>query len=128
MAARIKRDDIVEVISGDHKGARGKVLHVDNDKQRVIVEGVNLVFRHQRRTRTNQQAGRIQKEAPLQLCKVMPVDPKTGRGTRVRFRIERGPSGRVKSKQRVSTAGTVLGDVKRARSAAPGAPAGRSGG
>lgn len=121
MAVRIRKDDIVEVISGDHKGARGKVLSVDAKKGRVLVEGVNLVYRHTRRTRANQQAGRIQKEAPLPLCKVMPVDPKTGRATRVRFRTQRDARGRVVSKQRVSTAGTVLSEMKRTRSGpAPG--------
>lgn len=122
MASRIKKDDIVEVISGDHRGARGKVLFVDTKKDRVLIEGVNLVYKHTRRTRANQQSGRIQKEAPLPLCKVMPIDPKTGRGCRVRFKIERNADGTVASKQRVSAAGTVLSDVRRPRqpAAAPG--------
>ncbi len=115
MAARVRKDDIVEVIAGEHRGARGKVLRVDPDKQRVVVEGVNMVYRHVRKSRRHPQGGRIQKEAPIHLSNVLPVDPRTGRGTRVRFRSEFGPAGKIVSKQRVSVAGTVLGDVTRAR-------------
>lgn len=113
MAARVRKDDIVEVVAGDHKGARGKVLRVDKAKNRVVVEGVNMLYRHVRRSRQNPQGGRIQKEGPIALSNVMPVDPKTGHGTRVRFKVERDGRGRVISKQRVSLAGTVLSDVTR---------------
>ena len=121
MAARVKKDDIVIVISGDHKGARGKVLRVIPDKDRVLVEGVNMVTRHLRRSRKQPQGGRIQKEAAIALCKVMPVDPKTGKGTRVRFKIERDAAGKLVHKQRVSMAGTVLSDTRGAKTAAAGA-------
>lgn len=117
MAARVKKDDIVVVISGDHKGARGKVLRVIPDKDKVVVEGVNMVTRHVRRSRKYPQGGRVQREAPLHLAKVMPVDPKTGKGTRVRFKLERDAQGHVVSKQRVSVGGTLLSDVRRARPA-----------
>lgn len=116
MAARIRKDDIVVVVSGDHRGAQGKVLRVIPDQDRVIVEGVNMVMRHVRKSRKYPQGGRMQKEAALPLCKVMPVDPKTGKGTRVRFKTERDGAGRIISRQRVSTAGTVLSDVTRAKS------------
>lgn len=121
MAARVKKDDIVVVISGDHRGQRGKVLRIDPEKDTVVVEGVNMVTRHVRRSRKYPQGGRIQREAALPLCKVQPVDPKTGRGTRVRFRAERDASGKTVAKQRVSIGGTVLGDVKRAARAGAGA-------
>jgi large subunit ribosomal protein L24 len=91
------------------------VLRVDPEKQRVVVEGVNMVYRHVRKSRRHPQGGRIQKEAPLHLSNVMPVDPKTGTRTRVRFTVNRDERGRVVSKQRVSLAGTVLSDVSRAR-------------
>lgn len=107
MAARVKKDDIVVVIAGDHKGARGKVLRVLTDDQRVLIEGVNMVFRHVRRSRKNPQGGRVQREAPIHLSNVMPVDPKTGKGTRVRFRVEAG------AKQRLALSGTVLSDVRK---------------
>ena len=114
MAARVRKDDIVEVISGDHRGERGKVLRVIPEQQRVVVEGVNMVYRHVRRSRRHPQGGRIQKEAPIHLSNVMPVDPKTGRGTRVRFEVERDEHGKVVAKRRVSIGGSVLSDVTRA--------------
>lgn len=120
MAARIRKDDIVEVISGNHKGARGKVLRVLGEEQRVVIEGVNMVWRHLRRSRQNPQGGRIQKEAPLHVSNVMPVNPATNRPTRVRFRVERDAAGHVVSKQRVGTDGTVLSEVTRARPQAGG--------
>ncbi len=117
MAARVRKDDIVEVIAGDHKGAHGKVLKVFRDKQRVLVEGVNMVYRHVARSRRHPQGGRIRKEAPIHLSNVQPVDPKTGKGTRVRFKVERDAEGRIVSKQRVSVSGTVLSEVTRAKKA-----------
>ena len=114
MAARVKKDDIVEVISGDHKGAHGKVLRIFRDKNRVLVEGVNMVHRHVRKSRQHPQGGRIRKEAPIHLSNVQPIDPKTGKGTRVSFKVERDSSGKVVSKQRVSKSGTVLSEVTRA--------------
>lgn len=115
MAARIRKDDIVEVISGNHRGARGKVLRVLVDRQRVVVEGVNLVQRHIRKSQRYPQGGRIQKEAPIHISNVMPINPKTNRPTRVRFQIEKDASGRVVAKRRVATDGTVLSEVTRAR-------------
>jgi large subunit ribosomal protein L24 len=85
MSFRIKRDDLVEVIAGRDKGLRGKVLAVYPAKQRVIVEGINLVKRHQRvrQTSSGQEGGIIEREAPLHLSNVMLVDPKTDRPTRI---------------------------------------------
>ena len=111
MAARVRRDDIVEVISGAHRGARGKVLRLDPERQRVVVEGVNMVYRHMRRSRQNPQGGRIQKEAAIHISNVLPVDTKTGRGSRVRFEVERDAKGKVVGKSRVTVGGTVLGEV-----------------
>lgn len=115
MAARIKKDDIVVVVAGDHKGARGKVLRVLVDKQRVVVEGVNMVQRNVRRSQRHPSGGRVQKEAALHVSNVMPVDPKTGRGTRVRFATSKDAGGHVVGKQRVSVGGTVLSEVKKKR-------------
>lgn len=121
MAARVRKDDVVVVISGDHRGQRGKVLRIIPDREMVVVEGVNMVTRHVRRSRKYPQGGRIQREAALPLCKVQPVDPKTGRGTRVRFRMERDRAGAIVSKQRMSIGGTVLGEVKHAARQGAGA-------
>jgi large subunit ribosomal protein L24 len=118
MAARVRKDDQVIVIAGDHKGARGKVLRVIEDEQRVVVEGVNMVWRHVRRSRRYPSGGRLQKEAPLHLSNVQPIDPKTGRGCRVRFEVERDTAGQMTVKRRVSagrSGGTVLSEVSRAK-------------
>ncbi len=116
MAARIRKDDVVVVISGDHKGARGKVLRVIPEKQRVLVEGVNMVYRHVRKSQRNPQGGRIQKEAPLHLSNVMPLDPKADRGVRVRYELVSG-GGKV-AKRRIAAgrkaSGAVLGEVTQA--------------
>ena len=113
MAARVRKDDMVEVISGDHRGAKGKVLRILVSRNRVVIEGVNMVHRHVRRSRKHPQGGRIQKEAAIHLSNVQPVDPKTGRGTRVRF--ETTGSGDAAVKQRLSIGRSVLGDVSRAK-------------
>jgi len=112
MAAKIRKNDRVEVIAGDHKGEQGRVLRVDPVKSRVFIEGVNLVYRHLKPSRTNPQGGRIRKEAPVHLSNVLPVDPKTSRGSRVHFEVERNKDGKLLSKKRVTKGGTVLEDVK----------------
>ncbi len=114
MARHIKRDDIVEVISGDHKGERGKVLRVLPQRDLVVVEGVNMIYRHVRPSRRNPQGGRLQREAAIHISNVLPIDPKTDGGTRVRFETERDDKGRTISKKRVTTGGTVLDEVTRA--------------
>jgi large subunit ribosomal protein L24 len=88
MAARLKKGDLVVVISGKNKGKQGKVARVLVEDDRVIVEGVNLVKRHMRPTAKSPQGGILEKEAPLHACKVMPVDPKTGKPTRIRFAVD----------------------------------------
>ena len=113
MACKIRRDDTVVVISGAHKGERGKVLRVVPKRDLVVVEGVNLVYRHVRPSRRNPQGGRLQKEAPLQVSNVAVLDPKTGRPSRVHFEVERDDNGKVTAKRRVTVAGTVLGEVTR---------------
>ncbi|MBK6531748.1 MAG: 50S ribosomal protein L24 [Deltaproteobacteria bacterium] len=85
--ARIRKGDTVVVISGDEKGSTGKVLTVYPEAQRVLVEGVNKVKRHTRPTQRNREGGIIEAERPIHLSKVMPVDPETGKGTRVRTKI-----------------------------------------
>ncbi|MEK7731024.1 MAG: 50S ribosomal protein L24, partial [Planctomycetota bacterium] len=70
MALHLRKNDLVEIISGDHRGARGKVLHVDPKKGKVVVEGVNVVYRHVRPTRRNPQGGRVQKEAAIHISNV----------------------------------------------------------
>src|SRR5256885_12055721 len=95
--ARIRRDDTVIVIGGKDRGKTGRVLRVDPKKQKVYVEGLNIVKRHQRpqQVRDAQRAetvgGVIEKEGPIHLSNVMLVDPRQDKPTRVG--IERGEGG-----------------------------------
>jgi large subunit ribosomal protein L24 len=108
MAARIREGDLVVVVSGDDRGKRGKVLRVLPDAGRVVVEGVNLVFKHLRKSPKNPQGGRMRREASVHLSKVMPVDPDTSRGTRVGMRVEGGRKVRVGRRS-----GAVIGGAPR---------------
>src|SRR5438034_5227047 len=115
MAAKMRKGDRVEVISGDHRGEMGKVLRLIPERNLVVVEGVNLVYRHVRPSRRNPQGGRIRKEAPLHISNVLPVDPKTNKGSRVRFEVDRDTNGTVTAKRRVTIGGTVLNEVVRSK-------------
>src|SRR3712207_2338349 len=95
MARHIKSGDMVVVIAGADKGKTGKVLRVLTDKDRVVVEGVNRVWKHVRPSQRNPQGGRIQKDAPIHLSNVMPLDPTTSKGTRVRFEDRDGQRRRI---------------------------------
>lgn len=93
---RVQRGDLVVVISGKYKGKQGRVKQVLVEDGKVIIEGVNLVKRHMRPTPTAPEGGILEKEAPIWASKVMPVDPETGKGTRVRIRVsENGAKTRV---------------------------------
>ncbi len=87
MAAKIKKGDLVEVISGKDKGKRGKVLRVIPKENKVIVEGVNVVKRHQRPNPRMREGGIVEREAPIYVSKVMLVCPSCGQRTRVGFKI-----------------------------------------
>lgn len=82
----IKKGDSVIVIAGDHKGDQGKVLIVDVEKQRAIVEGVNLVSKHTRPNAKNPQGGILKKEAPVHVSNLKIVDSK-GKPTRIGRKI-----------------------------------------
>jgi large subunit ribosomal protein L24 len=84
MLARLRKGDEVVVMSGKDKGKKGKIARIFAEEGKVIIEGINLVKRHLRPTARNPQGGILEKEAPIYASKVMPVDPKTGKGTRVR--------------------------------------------
>jgi len=83
MGIRIKKDDLVVVVSGKDKGTQGRVLKVGDDG-RVIVEGVNIIKRHQS-PRRFREAGIVEREAPVDASNVMLVDPETDKPTRVRM-------------------------------------------
>ena len=82
MSANIRKGDSVVVITGRDKGKKGSVLKVFPDENRALVQGVNVVKRHQRQTQS-QQAGIVSKESPIQLSNIAHVDPKSGKATRV---------------------------------------------
>ena len=84
---RIKRGDRVVILTGKDKGGEGKILLVDRKRQRVIVEGKNMITRHQKQSQRNPQAGLIKKEASLHVSNVMLIH--NGKPTRVGFKVER---------------------------------------
>lgn len=86
MPAKIKRGDKVVVITGKDRGKRGTVRAVINKHGRVLVEGVNIIKRHQRAKSQGQVSSIIEREAPLHMSNVMLIDPNTDQPTRVTFR------------------------------------------
>lgn len=78
----LKTNDIVEVITGDDKGVRGKVLHIDHEGGKVTVEGVNRVYKHVRKSQKNPQGGRLNKEMPVQVSNVLLVCSRCNQPTR----------------------------------------------
>lgn len=83
----IKSGDTVQVIAGESKGETGKVLRVYPDKNRAVVEGVNVVTKHQKPSASNPQGGLLKEEAPIHISNLMVVDPKSGEATRVGRRV-----------------------------------------
>ena len=95
MAAKLKKGDKVVVLTGRDKGKTGEILKVMPTDGKAIVQGVNVVKRHQRQT-ANTQGGIISKEAPIQLSNIALVDPESGKPTRVGFKtLEDGSKVRV---------------------------------
>jgi large subunit ribosomal protein L24 len=101
MPARIKTDDEVIVISGKDRGKRGKVLRVDPAKERVYVEGLNMIKRHQKpqqvagAQRAEQVGGVIEREGPIHASNVALIDPKDGRPTRIGIEVVDGKPHRI---------------------------------
>jgi large subunit ribosomal protein L24 len=87
MAAKIKKGDRVHVLAGRDRGKRGEVLAVMPSEGRALVQGVNLVKRHQKPQGMNRPGGIQEKEAPIHLSNLALVDPKTDKPTRVGFRV-----------------------------------------
>jgi large subunit ribosomal protein L24 len=83
MASRLRKNDNVQVISGEYKGKTGKILKVFPEKNRAIVEGINVVKRHTKPNAKNQQGGIVEKEASIHISNLMLVCPKTGKPTRL---------------------------------------------
>jgi large subunit ribosomal protein L24 len=108
MALHVKKGDIVEIIAGNQKGATGRVLRVIPDKNRVIIQGHNIAKKHVRPSRKNPQGGRINVERQIHISNVLPVNPKSSKGSRVHFQVE--SNGR---KKRIASDGTEIGVVRK---------------
>ena len=80
----VKKGDTVIVIAGNDKGSTGAVVEVQRDRNRVIVEGVNIRTKHEKPTQQNPQGDRVEREFPIHASNVMLLDPETGKGTRKR--------------------------------------------
>lgn len=107
----IRVGDTVEVICGDDKGTRGKVMRMLKSEGKLIVEGVNRVYKHMKPSRQNPQGGRLSKEMPVDISNVMVIDPTTNQKTRVGYRYL--PDG---SKERYAKkSGASMGVISRPR-------------
>jgi large subunit ribosomal protein L24 len=110
-SVHVKKDDQVIVISGKDKGAKGKVLMVDEKKGRVYVEGVNMVKKHQKARSQTAPSGIVEREGSIDASSVMLVCPKCGKATRVAMKVnEDGSKDRVCKK-----CGAVIDTVKKAK-------------
>ena len=95
---KIKSGDTVVVTAGDHKGSEGKVMKVILEKNKAIVEGVNMVSKHEKPSADNPQGGIVKKEAPMHISNLSLIDPKTGKATRVGYKMEDGKKVRFTKK------------------------------
>jgi large subunit ribosomal protein L24 len=92
----VKKDDVVLVISGKDKGKKGRVIAAYPRQNRVLVEGVNLVKKHQKPNQLNPQGGIIEQEALIHVSNVMHIDPKSGKVTRIGYKVlENGKKVRI---------------------------------
>jgi large subunit ribosomal protein L24 len=83
----VKKDDNVIVITGKDKGKKGRVIAAYPRQNRVLIEGVNMVKKHTRPSQTNPQGGIIEQEAAIHVSNVMHIDPKSGKPTRIGYKV-----------------------------------------
>ena len=95
MSMNVKKNDTVVVLSGKDKGKKGKVLSVDPESRKVIVEGISVASRHQKPRKQGEEGGILPKETPIYACKVQAVCPKCDKATRVAHKIVDGKKVRV---------------------------------
>ena len=100
---RLKVGDLVQVVAGKDKGKRGRITKIVKSTDKVVVEGLNMVVRHQRPNQLNTEGGRIEKEAPLHVSKVMPIDADSDKPTRVKIAVDEDGT-----KRRVAKSGAEL--------------------
>jgi large subunit ribosomal protein L24 len=101
---KIHKNDMVMVIAGNSRGKTGKVLKVYPERERVIVEGVNIIKRHTRPSQRNPQGGIVQREAPIHVSNVMLLDPKSNQITRVGTKVVKDETTGKKRRMRVAKA------------------------
>ncbi len=94
----VKKGDKVQVISGKDKGKQGVILESFPKKDRVLVEGINIVKKHSKPSQVNPQGGIINQEAAIHVSNVMPLDPKSGEPTRIGYTVVDGKKVRVAKK------------------------------
>ena len=88
MKIKIKSGDLVRVNAGDHKGQEGKVLRVIRDKNKAVVEGLNMVSKHTKPSAKSPQGGIVKKEAPIHISNLSLIDPKSKEATKTGTRVE----------------------------------------
>ncbi|MFH1616528.1 MAG: 50S ribosomal protein L24 [Planctomycetota bacterium] len=108
MAIHVKKGDTVQIIAGEHKGATGRVMRVLRKKGKVVIEGHNRKHKHVRPSAKAPQGGRILVEQPVDISNVLPVNPKSSSGTRVRFEYSKDGG-----KKRVALDGTEIGVIRK---------------
>ena len=106
---RIRKDDMVEILSGNDRGKRGRVLKMIPKKDRVLVQGINLRWKHMRKSQQSPQGGRIKKEIPVHISNVMLVDEANDTATRVGYQMIDGKKRRVSRKSGQPIAAAVAG-------------------
>ena len=95
---KIKTGDTVRVIAGDHKGSEGKIVRVLREKNKAIVEGVNIISKHVKPSATNPQGGIVKKEAAIHISNIALIDTKTNSVTKVTYKVEGDKKVRVSKK------------------------------
>jgi large subunit ribosomal protein L24 len=105
---RLKKNDKVKVVSGNHKGKEGKILKIFREKNRVIVEGVNIIKRHTKPNQKNPQGGITQKESPIHVSNVMLIDPKSNEPSRIGMQIIQGEDGKKKRMRYGKKSGEII--------------------
>lgn len=106
---RLKKGDLVVVIAGKDKGKQGKIARVIADKNRMVIEGVNMVTRHTKPNQKSPHGGRQTKEGPIHASNAMLVDPKTGKPTRIlRKKLKDSKTGITKTIRVTKDSGTEL--------------------
>jgi large subunit ribosomal protein L24 len=95
---KIKKGDKVQVLAGAYKGKQGQVLVIYPEKNRAIVEGINIVKKHKKPSAENPQGSIIEKEASIHISNLALLDPKSGKPTRVSYKIDGEKKVRVATK------------------------------